>query len=38
MGIGATYLAIIATRYLNIIQIIVSAVLVVVIGRAKAKR
>ena len=31
MGIGATYLAIIATRYLNIIQIIVSAVLVVVI-------
>jgi preprotein translocase subunit SecG len=31
MGIGATYLAIIATKYLNIIQIIVSAVLVVVI-------
>jgi len=31
MGISATYLAIIATRYLNFIQIIVSAVLVVVI-------
>ncbi len=31
MGIGATYLAIVATKYLNIIQIIVSAVLVVVI-------
>jgi preprotein translocase subunit SecG len=31
MGIGATYLSIIATKYLNIIQIIVSAVLVVVI-------
>ncbi|MGD0765241.1 MAG: preprotein translocase subunit SecG [Dehalococcoidia bacterium] len=31
MGIGETYLTVIATKYLNYIQIIISAVLVVVI-------